>query len=58
VYGEDQAVDLLNNTEVAVIGPVTAQAAEQLGIRVSIQPETYTVSALVDAIAAHYAART
>jgi uroporphyrinogen III methyltransferase/synthase len=58
VYGEDQAVDLLNNTEVAVIGPVTAQAAEQLGIRVSIQPESYTVAAMVDAIAAHYAART
>jgi uroporphyrinogen III methyltransferase/synthase len=58
VYGEDQAVDLLNNTEVAVIGPVTAQAAEQLGIRVSIQPDSYTVAAMVDAIAAHYAART
>ena len=58
VYGEDQAVDLLNNTEVAAIGPVTAQAAEQLGIRVSIQPATYTVSALVDAIAAHYTVKT
>jgi uroporphyrinogen III methyltransferase/synthase len=54
VYGEDQAVDLLRNTEVAAIGPVTAQAAEQLGIRVSIQPATYTIAALVDAIAAHY----
>jgi uroporphyrinogen III methyltransferase/synthase len=56
VYGEDQAVDLLNNTEVAAIGPVTAQAAGQLGIRVSIQPATYTVAALVDAIAAHFSA--
>ena len=54
VYGEDQAVDLLRNTLVAAIGPVTAQAAEQLGIHVSIQPATYTVPALVDAIAAHY----
>jgi uroporphyrinogen III methyltransferase/synthase len=54
VYGEDQAVDLLRNTEVAVIGPVTAQAAEQLGIHVSIQPATYTIPALVDAIAAHF----
>jgi uroporphyrinogen III methyltransferase/synthase len=53
VYGEDQAADLLRNTEVAVIGPVTAQAAEQLGIRVSIRPDTYSVPALVDAIAAH-----
>jgi uroporphyrinogen III methyltransferase/synthase len=54
LYGEEQAADLLRNTAVAVIGPVTAQAAQQLGIRVSIQPATYTVPALVDAIAAHF----
>jgi uroporphyrinogen III methyltransferase/synthase len=53
VYGEDQAADLLRNTEVAAIGPLTAQAAEQLGIAVSIQPTTYTIAALVDAIAVH-----
>jgi uroporphyrinogen III methyltransferase / synthase len=54
VYGAEQAADLLRNTVVAAIGPVTAQSAEQLGIRVSIQPDTYTLTALVDAIAAHY----
>ena len=54
VYGEEQAADLLRNTEVAVIGPVTAQAAQQLGIRVSIQPGTYSIPALVDAIAGHF----
>ncbi len=54
VYGEEQAADLLRHTEVAVIGPVTARAAEQLGIRVSIQPAAYSVLALVDAIAAHF----
>jgi uroporphyrinogen III methyltransferase/synthase len=56
VYGEEQVADLLRNTEVAVIGPVTAQAATQLGIRVSIQPGTYSIPALVDAIAGHFAA--
>jgi len=55
VYGSDQAVDLLNTTVVATIGPVTAETATQLGIRVAIQPTTYTVPALVDAIAAHFA---
>ena len=54
VYGEDQAADLLRNTEIAVIGPITAHAAEQLGIRVSIQPGSYSIPALVDAIAAHF----
>jgi uroporphyrinogen III methyltransferase/synthase len=55
IYGADQVADLLKNTVVATIGPVTADAARQLGIPVTIQPKTYTVPALVDAIAAHYA---
>jgi uroporphyrinogen III methyltransferase/synthase len=54
VYGEEQAADLLRNTEVAAIGPLTSQAAEQLGIRISIQPSTYTIPALVDAIATYF----
>jgi uroporphyrinogen III methyltransferase/synthase len=54
VYGSDQAVDLLNTIVVATIGPVTAETATQLGIRVEIQPTTYTVPALVDAIASYY----
>jgi uroporphyrinogen III methyltransferase/synthase len=57
VYGAEPAADLLKSTVVAVIGPVTAQAATQLGIAVTIQPTTYTVPALVDAIAAHFVAR-
>lgn len=56
IYGAEQAADLLKNTVVAVIGPTTADATRQLGIPVTIQPPTYTVQALVDAIMAHYAA--
>jgi uroporphyrinogen III methyltransferase/synthase len=58
IHGADQIADLLKNTVVATIGPVTADAARQLGIPVTIQPRTYTVPALVDAIAAHYATAT
>jgi uroporphyrinogen III methyltransferase/synthase len=54
VYGADQVVDLLKNTTVAVIGPVTADAARQAGITVSVQPDSYTIGGLVDAIAAHF----
>ena len=54
VYGADQVADLLKNTTVAVIGPVTAEAARQCGITVSVQPDSYTMSGLVDAIAAHF----
>ena len=32
---------------------VTSEAAAQLGLTVTVQPTTYTVPALVDAIAAH-----
>jgi len=36
-----------------VIGPVTAEAAIQLGIPVAVVPAVATVPALVDAIAAY-----
>src|SRR6266850_1964107 len=58
LYGADQVADLLKNTVVATIGPVTADAARQLSIPVTVQPKTYTIPALVDAIAAHYAPTT
>ena len=54
VFGADQAPDLLNATIVASIGPVTAEAAEQCGIRTVIMPEEYTIPALVDAIVEHF----
>jgi uroporphyrinogen-III synthase len=54
IYGADQAADLLKQTVVAVIGPVTADAVTQLGIPVTIKPALYTIAALVDAIAAHF----
>ena len=55
VYGADQVVDLLKSTTVATIGPVTAEAARQAGITVSVQPASYTIGGLVDAITAHFA---
>lgn len=56
LFGSDQAPDLLRRTTVAAIGPVTAEAARQLGIEVTVQPAAYTIPGLVDAIAAHFAA--
>ena len=54
VYGADQVVDLLKTTTVATIGPVTAETARQAGITVSVQPASYTIGGLVDAIAAFF----
>ena len=56
LYGADQVADLLKHTVVAAIGPVTAEAASQLNIQVRVQPTTYTVPALVEAIVEHYSA--
>jgi uroporphyrinogen III methyltransferase/synthase len=54
LLGSDQAVDLLRTTAVAAIGPVTAEAAQQLGITATIVPERYTVPALVGALVEHF----
>ena len=53
IYGKEQTIDLLSRTVVASIGPVTSEAAHQLGINVTVQPTVSTIPALVDAIAAH-----
>ena len=53
VIGEEQAADLLQQTTVACIGPVTAEAAAQLGIMTTIMPGEYTIPALVEAIVQH-----
>ncbi len=54
LYGADAAADLLHATAVAAIGPVTAEAAAQLGISCSIVPTQYSVPALCAAIVTHF----
>ena len=56
IVGAEPAQDLLRTTVVAAIGPVTADAARELGIETTVIPATYTVPALVDALAAHFEA--
>ena len=46
LIGEEQAADLLNTTVVATIGPVTAAAATELGIKDPLIADTYTVDGL------------
>jgi uroporphyrinogen III methyltransferase/synthase len=54
ILGAEPAADLLGATVVACIGPVTAQAAAQANVKTTIQPASYTVPALVDAIAKYF----
>ena len=52
--GSDHAADLLRAVAVAAIGPVTAEAAQQLGISTAVMPDRYTVPALVDALVTYF----
>jgi uroporphyrinogen III methyltransferase / synthase len=54
MLGSEQAIDLLRTTAVATIGPVTAEAAQQLGVATTVMPDRYTVPALVDALVDHF----
>ena len=56
MLGQEQAADLLHSTAVASIGPVTAEAAQQLGIETTVMPERYTIPDLVDALVEHFGA--
>ena len=40
MIGEEQAADLLKSTVVASIGPVTAEAAQQLGLHTTVMRDT------------------
>jgi uroporphyrinogen III methyltransferase / synthase len=53
--GQEQAADLLRTTVVASIGPVTAEAAQQLDITTNVMPARYTIPDLVDALVEHFA---
>ncbi|HXW07210.1 MAG TPA: uroporphyrinogen-III C-methyltransferase [Vicinamibacterales bacterium] len=55
IFGREQAADLLRTTVVASIGPVTAEAAQQLDIATTVMPERYTIPDLVDALVVHFA---
>jgi uroporphyrinogen-III synthase len=46
--------DLLTHTTVATVGPTTTDAARRLGVTPAIVPAVPTISALVDAIRAHF----
>jgi uroporphyrinogen III methyltransferase/synthase len=50
LLGTEVAADLLRATTVAAIGPVTAEAAAQLGIGAAVVPKEFTIPALVDAL--------
>ncbi|MCB9667269.1 MAG: uroporphyrinogen-III C-methyltransferase [Myxococcales bacterium] len=53
MLGKD-AVDLLNRVTVACIGPVTAQTARDLGVRVDVVAKRFTTTGLIEALEAYF----
>jgi uroporphyrinogen III methyltransferase/synthase len=55
LLGAEGARRLLTGVAVAAIGPITAATLAEYGLAARITPREYTVAALADAIAAHFA---
>ena len=53
-FGEE-AGELVSNTRVACIGPITAETARGYGIRVDVEATEYTIPGLVRAVAGFFA---
>lgn len=54
MLGEEMMLNMLKGVVVASIGPITSKSCRDLGLRVDIEPEMYTLEALTAAIEAHF----
>ena len=50
ILGENRMFRLLEGVKVAAIGPVTAKTCRELGLKVHIEPEKYTLENMTEAI--------
>lgn len=54
LVGREQFLQLASRAVIAAIGPITAQTLAKFGLRAQIQPQTYTIPALTQAIVAYF----
>lgn len=54
MWGEEEALKLMEGVAVASIGPITSDTARKLGLSPSIEPEKYTTAALAAELIAHF----
>ena len=57
LVGRERFLTLARRAVVAAIGPITAQALGEYGITPQVQPSTYTIPALAEAVVAHFQAQ-
>jgi uroporphyrinogen-III synthase len=53
--GDVAAIEAARGKLAACIGPVTAQAAREIGLDVDVVAQVYTTAGLVDALGAYFA---
>lgn len=58
MLGEDLLADMLKGVVVASIGPVTSKTCRSLGLKVDIEPDSYTLEALVKNLVKHFSSHT
>ncbi len=54
IIGKERFEHHLKESDIAAIGPITAQAAEEQGLMVALTPKDYTFSSLTEAIVDYY----
>jgi uroporphyrinogen III methyltransferase/synthase len=54
MLGEELMLDMLKGVSVASIGPITSKSCRDLGLKVDIEPEIYTLDALAEALESHF----
>jgi uroporphyrinogen III methyltransferase/synthase len=54
MLGEEMMLDMLKGVAVASIGPITSKSCRDLGLKVDIEPQAYTLDALAAALDAHF----
>ena len=50
----DEIKNLLQGVRIAAIGPITAKTITDSGLKVDVQPDEYTISAMIEAIVDYY----
>jgi uroporphyrinogen III methyltransferase/synthase len=54
ILGESKMLQLLEGVAVASIGPITTKTCNELGLKVDVEPEEYTIEGLTEAIVRHF----
>ena len=55
MLGEELMLDMLKGVVVASIGPITSKSCRDLGLKVDIEPQSYTMDAMIEALETHFA---